>query len=31
MWQLVDTPEEVLAALERAPPWTPDARAFAAV
>ena len=31
MWQLVDTPEEVLAALERAAPWSPDARAFAAV
>ena len=31
MWQLVDTPEEVLGALERAPPWTPEARAFAAV
>ncbi len=31
MWQLVDTPEEVLAALEHAAPWTPDARAFAAV
>jgi hypothetical protein len=27
----VDTPEEVLLALERAAPWTPDARAFAAV
>jgi uncharacterized protein (TIGR00730 family) len=31
MWQLVDTPEEVPAALERAPPWSSAARAFAAV
>ena len=31
MWQLVDTPEEVPAALERAPPWSSEARAFAAV
>ena len=31
MWQLIDTPEEVLAALERAPPWSSEARSFAAV
>jgi uncharacterized protein (TIGR00730 family) len=31
MWQVVATPEEVPAALERAPPWSPDARAFAAL
>jgi uncharacterized protein (TIGR00730 family) len=31
MWQVVETPEEVPAALEDAPPWSPDSRAFAAV
>jgi uncharacterized protein (TIGR00730 family) len=31
MWQLVDTPEEVPAALERALPWSSEARSFAAV
>jgi uncharacterized protein (TIGR00730 family) len=31
MWQMVDTPEEVPAALARAPEWTAEARGFAAV
>lgn len=31
MWQVVAIPEEVPAALEHAPPWSPDARTFAAV
>jgi uncharacterized protein (TIGR00730 family) len=29
LWQTVDTPEEVPAALAAAPPWSPDARRFA--
>lgn len=29
LWQVVNTPEEVPAALANATPWTPDARAFA--
>ena len=31
MWQVVDTPEEVPAALASAPPWSAGARSFAAV
>jgi uncharacterized protein (TIGR00730 family) len=31
MWQLVDSPEDVPAALENAPPWSEAARGFAAV
>jgi uncharacterized protein (TIGR00730 family) len=31
MWQVVDTPEEVPAALTAAPGWSADARSFAAV
>jgi hypothetical protein len=31
MWQVVDTPEEVPAALVRAPAWSAEARQFAAV
>jgi uncharacterized protein (TIGR00730 family) len=31
MWQIVDTPEEVPAALAQAPQWSPETRAFAAV
>lgn len=31
MWQVVDTPDAVPAALSSAPAWGPDARAFAAV
>lgn len=31
MWQLVQSAEEVPAALARAPAWSPEARAFAAV
>jgi hypothetical protein len=31
MWQVVDTPEEVPEALERAPAWSAAARSFAAV
>src|SRR5579862_2063009 len=31
MWQLVDSPEEVPAALADAPAWSPQARSFAAV
>jgi hypothetical protein len=31
MWQVVDEPEEVPGALERAPAWTAEARSFAAV
>jgi uncharacterized protein (TIGR00730 family) len=31
MWQLVAAAEDVVAALESAPQWTPDARQFAAV
>lgn len=31
MWSLVDQPEQVLEALHRAPPWSTDARSFAAV
>lgn len=31
MWQLVDSPEDVPAALENAPPWSKAARDFAAV
>jgi uncharacterized protein (TIGR00730 family) len=31
MWQVVGTPEEVPAALASAPPWSPEARAFASV
>ena len=31
MWQLVDAPEDVPAALENAPPWSEAARGFAAV
>jgi uncharacterized protein (TIGR00730 family) len=31
MWQLVDSPDDVLAALENAPPWSEAARDFAAV
>ena len=31
MWQLVDSPEDVPAALENAPPWSEAARDFAAV
>jgi len=31
MWQLVDTPEEVPAALARAPAWSHEARNFASV
>jgi uncharacterized protein (TIGR00730 family) len=31
MWQVVDTPEEVPAALQRAPTWSAEARSFAAV
>jgi len=31
MWQVVDTPDEVPAALASAPEWTVDARSFAAV
>lgn len=31
MWQLVDTPEEVPAALQQAPSWSPEALTFAAV
>jgi uncharacterized protein (TIGR00730 family) len=30
MWQLVDSPDDVLAALENAPPWSEAARDFAA-
>jgi uncharacterized protein (TIGR00730 family) len=31
MWQVVDTPEEVPAAIDAAPPWSAEARGFAAV
>jgi uncharacterized protein (TIGR00730 family) len=31
MWQLVDTPDEVPAALARAPAWSHEARSFASV
>ena len=31
MWQLIDSPEDVPAALENAPPWSETARDFAAV
>jgi uncharacterized protein (TIGR00730 family) len=31
MWQVVDSPDSVPAALEHAPPWSESARAFAAV
>jgi hypothetical protein len=31
MWQIVDSPEQVPAALENAPPWSEAARDFAAV
>ncbi len=31
MWQVVDTPEKVPAALAEAPAWTPQARSFAAL
>jgi uncharacterized protein (TIGR00730 family) len=31
MWQVVATPDQVPAALEAAPPWSADARAYAAV
>ncbi len=31
MWQLVEEPEQVPAAIESAPSWSPDARSFAAV
>ena len=31
MWQVVDTPDEVPAALDAAPPWSAEAREFAAV
>jgi uncharacterized protein (TIGR00730 family) len=31
MWQVVATPEEVPAALERAPAWSAAARSFAAI
>jgi uncharacterized protein (TIGR00730 family) len=31
MWQVVDEPEEIPHALANAPPWSEDARAFAAV
>jgi uncharacterized protein (TIGR00730 family) len=31
MWQLVDSPEDVPAAIENAPPWSEAARDFAAV
>jgi len=31
MWQVVDTPDEVPAALARAPAWSADARSFASV
>jgi uncharacterized protein (TIGR00730 family) len=31
MWSLVDQPEQVLEALHHAPPWSTDARSFAAV
>jgi hypothetical protein len=31
MWQIVETPEQVPAALENAPPWSAAARDFAAV
>ncbi len=31
MWQLVDSPDHVPAALENAPPWSEAARDFAAV
>jgi uncharacterized protein (TIGR00730 family) len=31
MWQVVATPEEVPAALDSAPPWSPAAREFAAI
>jgi uncharacterized protein (TIGR00730 family) len=31
MWQVVSTPDEVPAALERAPTWSAEARSFAAV
>jgi hypothetical protein len=31
MWQVVATPEEVPAALARAPAWSAEARAFASV
>lgn len=31
MWQVVDTPAEVLAAIRRSPKWTEEARSFAAV
>ena len=31
MWQVVATPDEVPAALENAPAWSPEARAFASV
>jgi uncharacterized protein (TIGR00730 family) len=31
MWQVVDTPDDVPAAIASAPPWSSDARAFAAL
>lgn len=31
MWSVVDTPEEVIAALEHAPAWSEEARRFSAV
>jgi hypothetical protein len=31
MWQVVDTPEEVPAALATAPGWSAEARSFAAI
>jgi hypothetical protein len=31
MWQVVASPEEVPAALDSAPPWSANAREFAAV
>ena len=31
MWQIVAAPEEIPRALDTAPPWSPNAREFAAV
>ena len=31
MWQVVDAPEDIPRALDTAPPWSPNAREFAAV
>jgi len=31
MWQIVDAPEDIPHALDTAPPWSPNAREFAAV